>query len=268
MSYYDDIVSDDEVFREAKKDQLSKDELLDENFKKAEKTKLKKDDKKTKVENKPFLKTGILLLLIALICLMIVNFLPWAYVRCENSSGGGEVEAFIYSSDKASDINEKDIVNIFEVSEVNSTLYSSNFVGINFDDFKISASILNLGFVFLSLMAIGFIIFQMIDRSKNIFKNGFMFFHSAFSCLIIIACFFLLFSLVKFFSVYPLLSYNSAFINNSNVLILFPVPIAISIVMLIVIKAFFSVMKIYIKKIRDKTDKEGKKEIPITFHGG
>lgn len=268
MSYYDDIVSDDEFFREAKREQLSKDQILDENFKKAEKSRRKKDIKVKNSEKKPFLKSGILLLIIAIICLVITNLLPWAYVRCDDSSGKQEIEKFVYSNEDASDIENPEVLNIFDTPEVNATVHSSNFIGISFNDFKSSANILTFGFIFLALMAVIFIIFQILDRSKQVFKNGFMLFHTSFSCLVILACFFLLFTVVRFFSVYPLLSYNNNFINTQNIFILFPVPIILSIVLLIVIKAAFSIIKIYMKKMRSKIDVTDKKETPFSFYGG
>lgn len=267
MSYYDDIVSDDEFFREAQKEQLTKDELLDQNFKKAQKSKKKRFGKEKKTNKKSFLKTGVLLLFIAIICLAVTNFLPWAYVKCDDSSGEKEVETFIYYGDDASDIEEEEITNIFNVPEVESTQDSSNFIGINFKDFNNAGDVLNLGFIFLTLLGIGFIVFQLLDRSKNMFKNGFMFFHTAFSCLVILTCFFLLFSLIRFFSVYPLLSYNNNFITSGNVFILFPVPMALAIILLIIIKAGFSVIKIYLKKMRTKVERNEDKN-PLSFYGG
>ncbi len=268
MGYYDDIVSDDEFFREAKKEQLSRDQLLDENFKKAEKSRRKKDLNNKKNEKKPFLKSGILLLLIAVICLVITNVLPWAYVKCDDSSGEQEIEKFVYSKEDASDIENPEVLNIFDAPEVNATFHSSNFIGISFDDFKSSANILNFGFILLALMAIIFIVFQILDRSKEVFKNGFMLFHTAFSCMTILVSFFLLFTAVRFFSVYPLLSYNSNFINTENVFILFPVPIILSVILLIIIKAAFSIIKIYMKKMNSKLKGTGKKENPLSFYGG
>lgn len=268
MSFYDDIVSDDQIFREAKKEQLTKDQLLDQNYNKAEKKKEKKLVNKKIDKKKPFLKTGVILLIISILCLIIVNVMPWAYVKCDSSIENNEIEKFIYHYNMPSNIKEREIVNIFETPEVNASMHSSNYIGINFDDFKNSKAILGLGFILLSLMAVIFIFFQLIERSKSVFKNGFMFFHTAFSCMVVIVSFFLFFTLVKFYSVYPLLFYNRNFISSDNIFIFFPVPVIISIVLLILIKASLSIIKIYMRIIREKMSIKEDTKHPLGIHGG
>ena len=104
ISYLDKI--DEDGFINTKKFEKEKELLLDEAFKKAEFSKKKeKLLSKEKKEQKRFFPTfGVIFIIIAIVALFIINYLPWMYIKYNNSNFQ-KIEGFFYRDFKTKFVN-------------------------------------------------------------------------------------------------------------------------------------------------------------------
>lgn len=252
---------DEDFFQTSKLDRVTKEDILDESFKRAEVITGKKF-KGTKIaKKKPFLQSGIYLIIVVLICIGIITYAPWAYVKADQDANGGEADAFIFKNydkdDLGYDNESQTIINVFEPEKCNSS--DCNYLGLTFDDFNTTPKITLYGFIILVILGLIFVIYQIIDRMRNFTFESFIIIHSIFSAITIIVCAYLLIVILKFFGVYFLLYYNDPLILTNNIAFFSPVVILLTFILCSVIKVMFSLLKINCKEfsqnIKDKDSK-------------
>jgi len=264
----DDLNED--FFLTTKTEKVTKEEILDKDFKKVKDVKEKKSEYKKTNTKKPFLKSGIILVIMALICLVIISFAPWAYVKCDLDYEEGKADKFIFKNYDENDIgydNESQkIVNIFESN--NCTSSSCNFVGLNFEDFSNTPKITFYGFGILALLGLIFIIFQIIEKKRSFSVEMFTIAHSIFSTATIIISTFLFILVIKFFGIYFLLYYNDPFITTKNIVFVSPVAITLLIILAAIIKATFGIMRINCTQLEKNFSAKGSKNPFFIYKGG
>ena len=94
----------EDFFLSSKLEKSSKDEMLDENFQKAKNYNENNSSKKKSSRKKPFLKSGLFLLIISIICIAIILLnAPWGYIKSE-TDGESKFESYIYRNDQPEEI--------------------------------------------------------------------------------------------------------------------------------------------------------------------
>jgi len=265
----DDSLNED-FFLTSKTEKTTKEEILDKDFKKFKDIKEKKSDDKKRNTKKPFLKSGIILVILALICLVIISFAPWAYVKCDLDYEKGKTDRFIYKNydeyDIGSDNESQKIINIFESN--NCTNSSCNYVGLTFKDFRNTPKITFYGFAILALLGLIFIIFQIIEKKRNFSVEMFTIAHSIFSTATIIISSFLFILVIKFFGIYFLLHYNDPFITTKNIVFVSPVAITLLFILAAIMKGTFGVMRINCAELEKNLSAKESKNPFFIYKGG
>jgi len=261
MNYNEEDSLDKEFFLNIKRDRVTKDTILDETYKKALQKREKKTKEKTTPKNKPFYKTGILLIIIAMICFGIINYMPWFYIRYDGEDG--TKEQIFYKDFKMEDINYE------EIQKILSSNNDTHYLGFSINDFKNIPT--TISYYFIGLGAIGFLFFllQMFDKKLKLSLDSFSIIHSIFSAVIMSIGLVILLIMMRFISSYILLYYNmpliETYINVTNVIVVFPVVFIIIFVAAIIVKLSFSIMKINFREIEKKAGIKGY-ENPFFIH--
>lgn len=250
----------DEFSIQIKRKNNAKDKILDENFKKAQEKKNFKKEKKEK-KKKPFLKSGIALIIIAVICLSIINYMPWLYVRYDSDiNENGYVEGTYYKNFKnLDDTIDPNINSLFELKN------GSYQTGISINDFSNAPKFSLYGFYILIIIGLIFTIVLLIDRYRNFSDIRINILHSVLSAVTIIVCIYIIYLLVKFIGAHLLMMHNLPEILQTlpNVILIFPVPLAIIITTAGIMKVTFTILKINLFKLEKTTspDLTEKKDI-------
>jgi len=260
----------EDFFLTSKTEKTTKEDILDKDFKKVEDIKEKKsEDKKTNTK-KPFLKSGIILVILALICLVIISFAPWAYVKCDLDYEKGTTDRFIFKNydeyDIGHDNESQKIINIFESNNCSNS--TCNYVGLTFKDFRNTPKITFYGFAILALLGLIFIIFQLLEKKRNFSVEMFTIAHSIFSTAIIIISSFLFMLVTKFIAIYFLLYYNNPFITTKNIKFVSPVAITLIFILAVIIKVTFGVMRINCAELEKNFSAKGSKNPFFIYKGG
>lgn len=254
----DDV--DDDFFSNISKSKKSmKEDVLDETFKKAEKLKNSKPREGKKISEKPFRKLGIVLISIAIISLLIINYLPWMYVRYNVENGS--VEEFYYRDFINLEGNYyNEVEYIFKSPCTNCSNNSGNFIGLDLNDFSNVPVSASYGFLLLALLGLIFTIFAIIDKKQKFSVEIVSFIHISFAIAGILISIAVLILCTKFLGIYFLLYHNMAFIEASginNVILVFLGPIFLIIISIALIRVTITVIKInfdeFLKKM--KSDK-------------
>lgn len=201
--------------------------------------------KKKDHPKKDFSLSGIFLIIVAVFCLILSNYVPWAYVQYEDGEASGE--EIIYSGYKETDFVNKEIRNFFKFPN-NMGVYINDFTDTPNSVFYGSVSLIILGFLFIA--------FQTLDRIKDFTEGFFATFHSIFALFTIVISFFMALSVTKFLSAYFLMYENINLITESIPAVVFLAPILIFVLTLGIIKATFMIFRINIKKIEKRTNLE------------
>ena len=252
-----DYESDNELTHIEKKREKTKAKILDETFKKAElqmgkpqNNKVEKKPKKT-VE-RPFLKSGILLIIVAILAISFIDYSPWMYINHQTNEG--TVEQLIYRDYDETEMNQT-ILGLFYSPCTNCTNNSQNYIGLTFDDFIESPNIVYNGFLTLIIIGIIFTVFVVIDKFRRFSEEIVYATHSLFSIGAIIISMVILISTIKFLGTYFLLHHNQPFIEMSgikNISVVFLTPIIIAILSLILIRGSIMTFKINYREMEKK----------------
>lgn len=261
MNYDDEESLDKEFFLNVKREKITKDTVLDDVYKRALQKKEKKIKEKTTPKSKPFYKSGIMLLIVAIICFGIVNYMPWFYVRYDGENG--TKEQIFYKDFKMEDVNYE------EIQELLVSNNGTHYLGFSQNDFKkIPATISNY-FIGLGALGILFIILQMLDRKLKLSLDSFSVIHSIFSAVTMSIGLVIILIMMRFLSSYILLYYNmpliTRYMNVTNVIVLFPVVFIVVFVAASIVKVSFSIMKINFREIEKKAGIKGYKN-PFFIH--
>ena len=269
MAFDEEDSLDEEFLRAKKTDRLTKEDILDEDFKKARIIRGKNLMGPKKKKKKPFLLSGIFLIIVALICIGIIIKAPWAYIKADQYENSGEADAFIFKDydkyDLGDDNESQTIINIFEPKNCSD---DCNYLGLTFDDFYTPPKITFYGFILLVILGIIFLLYQLIDRKRNFSFESFIITHSIFSAVTIIVCTYLLIVLLKFFGVYLLLYYNDPFILSNNIIFLSPVVLVLVFILLGIIKVMFSILKFNYNQLKQDIKEKDSKNPFFIYKGG
>ena len=245
--------SNKDFFFEKNLEEISKDEILDEAYKRAE-NKTQEKKRKQRVKNKPFYKSGFLLILLSVFCLGIVIISPWAYIRCNTDNNDGHVDKLIFKNYGRDDIgfdnNSELIANIFESNNCSNS--SCNYLGLDFNYFKDTPKISFYGFILLALMGLIFLIVQIIDRYRTFSIEIFTIIHSVFAAFTMIIGVYLLLLMLNLIGVYFLIFYNSSFLAVNDLIFISPVAIFLIIALFNIITWGFRIITINYREFEKK----------------
>jgi len=256
----DEDEANEEFPQKEKKGQKTKEEVLDEVFIKAQALKGKKV-KKTEVKKKkvstgrPFLKTGIILIIIAIAALVVIEQTPWLYIRHEANDGSSEqlfYRDFETRNPEITKINQT-VLNIFNSPCNNCSNNSNNFIGLTIDDFTTTPQTTSSGFIALLLIGVIFTVFVIIDKFRNFYDEIVLAVHSLCSVGAIVACMIILISCMKFLGAYLLLHHNWSFIEISgieNVRLVFLAPIILIVLTLMTLRGSMMILKINFREMK------------------
>lgn len=255
MDYREEDVLNGDFFSDVRKiRKTAKEDILDESFRKAEISKGIRPKEGKKVVKKPFLKLGIILIIVAIISLVIINYLPWVYIKY--NAEYGTIQEFFYK-----DFENKEghyypkIDHVFESPCTNCSNNSKNYLGITKNDFTDTPEITSYGFIILVLLGIIFTIFAILAKLRDYSLETVSMIHSTFAAATVIISIFIMLLNIKFLGLYFLLYYNRPFIETSgvnNVIMILLVPIIIVFISFAIIFIAFTVMKINFHEFEKK----------------
>ena len=275
VTHSDENNSDDFLLVKKKKEKV-KEEILDETFKKAEflkKTQPTKEKKKT--SDKPFFKSGIIIIIIAIVALAIINFTPWMYAKydIDNTS----TQQFFYINFENEEIKNnktllENITNLFDSPCKNCTNNSQNYIGLTIKDFGDIPKLTSYGLAALMIMGLIFTIFVIIDRFRNFSFEKLYLVCSIFTAGYVVTSVFILLLSIKFLASHFLIYYNEPFIKTSgitNVTLIFLAPIMMVFFSCAIMKGSMTVMKINFREVEKRLESgEPKKANYAYSYGG
>jgi len=233
------------------KEQKIKEQFLDEAFKKVEiKHGIRKtDEKKSKkiTYEKKFPKLCILLIIIAIIVWISINYVPWGYIKYDTGSSEMELSInrdFILSNEsgKAIDTNvSKNITNLFS---------KPYYLGLSTNDFSDTPKLAENSIIVLIVLCILITIFWAIDKIFNFSAEIFIVVHFVITTTVIVPCMFIILSVSKFVGAQILIYYNSHFITAKILTVAFPVAFVLIILGFVTIRLIFTVIKIDFKEMQ------------------
>lgn len=225
-----------------------KETLLDETFKKAELTRSLRSsnkDSEKKSYKKVFPKFGFVLIAFAIIGIVIINSVPWAYI--EYGPENETTAVTIYKDFKMENGENLQIYGLFQ---------SPHYLGIERDDFS-EASTLEL-YGFISLIALGILItiFGILDKTRNFSGEFFAIFRFIIGTVTIIPGTFIALAATKFLGAQFLSYQNTLPVTYTNLALLFPAPFILIILGFVIVKLAFTIMKIDFNRIQETKEEE------------
>ena len=214
--------------KEERKIKKIKEEYLDEAFKKAELLKkahleIKKEQR---IVKKPFIKIGIIIFIIAILGFVLVNYIPWMYIKYDSDYGTIE-EYFSYIDFKDNDIKLDEIRYFFESTCKNCSNNSNNYIGLTINDISGTERTISNSLLALALLGFIFTVFIIIDRVKNFSEDTVNIIHSIFIVSIIIISLIVFLLTIKYLSAHLLMEINSPFVEvfgATNINVFFFIP--------------------------------------------
>jgi len=253
-----------EDFLQNARREKTKNELLDETFKKAEIVHGLRPSEKKIIPKRPFLKSGIVLLVIAILCLVIIDNAPWMYIKYDDPALGVIEETFgrDLKNEKFDKIENADstvfgnIQGLFESRCNNCSNNSQHFIGLSIDDFSSTPKMTFYAFMIMALMGIIFTLFQVIDKLRRFSFDTVAIIHSIFAAGIIFASTYVLLLVIKFFGTYLLIVHNGPFSPLDELRVVFIAPVILIVIAAILIKGATAILKMNFNelKMRFKTD--------------
>ena len=152
-----------------KKREKTKEKILDEAFKKADvlrekKIKNKRMKKTIKTVDRPFLRSGILIIIIAIIMLTFTEYSPWMYIDHETDMDSA-THVIYRDFNQVEEINQT-VLDLFQspCNNCSNNSNTQNYIGLTFDDFTNSPQTISNGIMILIVLGIIFTMFLIIDR--------------------------------------------------------------------------------------------------------
>jgi len=203
---------------------------------------------------KPFRKAGIFIIIISVICLILLIQIPWIYVNYDSDSNES-VEEVIYNNPNNQEFEED---SFFE------SVNGSQNIGIFLEDFSNTYTISLV--ILIGLLAIGILVtlYQIITRDQLHYYELDIVINSIALVLTSIICICLIYIFIKFISAHFLNLHNSSYILDKfpNINIILPLPFIIIIIMAVLLKVSFTLLKINIIEL-EKINKPDFKEKAI-----
>jgi hypothetical protein len=273
---WDDILQDEEFYKKRKIDgEQYKEIVLDHNFLKAQTSRWKKKDKSetTTPMKKPFIKTGIIIFIIAIIAIFSIQYLPWMFLKYDTTSGTIEyiIERDLKMTDSDIEVMNPEINNLFSSPKSIHGRYSDSYVGLTFSDFtNIPETSFNLFFI-LMIISIIFTIFLIIDKFRNFDMGNVTMIYSGFAATCIIFSLVIFAICLKFIASYIVLYLNWPFIQDlgiNDIRLVYIVPIIIIILSLTIIKSCITVLKLNYRDIVNRLETKKSEERFLMFKFG
>jgi len=270
----DEYELDDDSLTTEKKDERKKEKILDDTFKKAKflkekKTINKRIVKSIKTVNRPFSKSGILLIIVAIIMLVFVEYSPWMYINQETDKSS-TIHLVYRDFNQEEEINQT-VLDLFQSPCNNCSNNSQNYIGLTFDDFTSSPKIITNGIIILMILGIVFTVFLIIDKFHRFLDEIVFALHSLFSIAAIIISLVILMSSIKFIGTYFLIYHNWSFIEISgikNANIVFLTPIILALLALAIIRGAIITFKINFREMENKFTIDKTEEPYSTYRYG
>jgi hypothetical protein len=266
MNYSDEKEVNTDLRINIKRDIIAKNGILDENFKKAEVQRKYKKQCRYQIKNKPFLKSGIAVILIAFLCLAIINFIPWLYFKHSSVlSDDSYLEGYFFK-----DFNTEDKNSYGEITNFFYSGNSSKLIGLSENDFIVIPLKAMYTFFALILLGVAFTVFEILDRKKNFLSEKVSIVQSFFSGCTIIICLFIIYLLIEFLGAHLLVVHNFIFISQSlpEIVLIFPAPIILIFISAGIIKVAFTILKINFKDLVVRLEEESIKSLHTYRYGG
>jgi hypothetical protein len=259
-------LEDDENFfkrRRIDKEQY-KQEILDQTFLKTQlagpsSIKPKGDLKKSR--KKPIIKTGFIVIILALFAIIAGQFLPWMYLKYDGVTNCAEYFVNRNFEIWGCDIEDvsPEVINLFSSPTSNQGRYSGSFIGISINDFTNIPKTLFYIFLIVIIISLVFSIYILIDRSKKFDLDNKSMVYSIYATSCILLCIIVLSFSLKFIASYLMLYLNQANIQSigiNDARIVYIVPFILIILTSIIIKSFLTVMKLNYRDIDKRIEKE------------
>jgi len=239
-----------------KKKEIMKEGVLDEAFKKAEISRgLRPPEKKKgkKPYEKTFPKFGILLIIFAVIGLICIYQITWAYIKYD--TGEGSVEALIYKDYTGENIENQHILSLFQ---------HPHYLGLSTDDFTNAPALTSYGFFSLIILGALITLLGVLDKFRGFSMETFVLTHFILSIATFIPGLFIVLSTMKFLGAHFLLFYNMPLISSqNNILLFFPAAFIIIIFGFIIVRIAFTVLKMDFNEM-EKIKELGVSEQPFS----
>ena len=250
--------------KSAKKEEKTKEEILDESSKKAEISRgLRSPESRPPIKKsyeKFFPKLGILLIIIAIIGLVLIFTVPWAYAKYD--TGDGTIETLFYKDFKDNDSEHQQIVNLFKPP-------NSDYIGVSIDDFTDVPASASYGFILLIVLGVALTIFGILDKIYDFSMEIFIIIHFIFGIFAIIPGISIVLSVIKVLGSHFLLYYNMPLISNPNIVLIFPGVFIVVILGFMIVKLAFTVMRMDLKELEKITETEiSKRPFSYDSYGG
>jgi hypothetical protein len=230
----------------------AKEDLLDETFKKAEIKKALRLKEEKKTPKKPFLKLGIILIVISLIAIITVNSLPWVFIKYDTINGTTQES---YFKDFTEGTVYKGTNYIFESPCSNCSNKSNNFIGLTINDFSDVPRLTIYAFIILGVIGFIFSFFLIIDKWRNFSIDVTLMVHSTFAIIASIISVYVIYILTKFLGSHFLLYYNEPFIEASgieNIALVYPTTSILFILSFTIIMVTIVILQINFREFEKK----------------
>jgi hypothetical protein len=209
---------------------------------------------------KPGLKTGIGLAIIGIICLSIINFLPWLYIKYDSeTTDEGVIEDYYYKNlrNDNPETHDQDINDFFDNSET--------LTGVSKNDFVDKPAILNYIFILIIVIGLIYLMMGVITESKIPIKNN-LIFQTISILFVVFLCTYAIYICLNFLASHLLL-YNIQQIQQllPKVIMVFPAPIILIIFSAVLIKFGFSILEIKFGDLAKINDWKNKNLNPIEY---
>ena len=248
MRDYEEGDIDEDFFSSVQKmRKTAKEDLLDETYKKAEKSKEFRSKSGKKVPKKPFLKLGLVLIFIAVFSLVVINFMPWMFVKYNTEYETMQESHSLEDFKNSDELFYRETRYIFESPCTNCSNNSKNFIGLTIDDFTGIASTVSYAFYSLIILGAVFTTFEIFRKKRDTDADIVTLMQSMFATAACVIGVFTALLLIKFLGPYFLLYYNRPFIEASGIntlVIIFPAALILIIISFVIIMITTSVMRI------------------------
>ena len=256
-------VMEDNSTLNAKREEQIKEQMIDDAFKHAEIERgIQSPDKKPKKKTyeKTFPKLGVLLIILAILGLVLISNVPWAYLKY--AVGDGHIETSIYQDFKNSDHEEIEnqlIIDLFQ---------PPHYIGLSTDDFSEAPATASSGFIALIILGIIITIFGILDKILKFSIRTFVIIHFIFGAVLITPGTVIALSSIKFLGSQFLLYYNSQLISSTEVTLLFPAAFIIITLGFIIAKLAFTIMRMDFNELQKMKEIETPKQSLFHAYGG
>jgi len=253
---------EEETILNAKREEQIKEQMIDDAFKHAEVERgiLPSEKKpKKKTYEKTFPKLGILLIILAVLGLLLISNVPWAYLK--SAVGDGHIETSIYRDFKDFDHEEIEnqlIIDLFQ---------QPHYIGLSIDDFSEAPATASSGFIALIILGIIITIFGILDKILKFSVRAFVIVHFIFGTVLIIPGTIIVLSSMKFLGSHFLLHYNAQLISNPEVTLLFPAVFIVIALGFIITKLAFTIMRMDFKELQKMKELEAPKQSLFHAYG-